>query len=102
MDFIFPRIRNYGTAVKPLAFLHAPKEYPRRVVDPPEFFAPPPKRPCGKAPWFLIKNPINRYLINSPMLPNMKKNADGSLTLSSSRIRPGRTRKAIGFLRPTT
>ena len=29
----------------------------------------------------LIKNPINRYLINSPMLPGMKKNADGSLTL---------------------
>ena len=29
----------------------------------------------------LIKNPINRYLINSPMLPDMKKNADGSLTL---------------------
>ena len=29
----------------------------------------------------LIKNPIDRYLINSPMLPNMKKNADGSLTL---------------------
>src|SRR5205823_8710619 len=29
----------------------------------------------------LIKNPINRYLINSPMLPNIKKNADGSLTL---------------------
>ncbi len=29
----------------------------------------------------LIKNPINRYLINSPMLPNMKKNEDGSLTL---------------------
>ena len=29
----------------------------------------------------LIQNPIDRYLINSPMLPNMKKNADGSLTL---------------------
>ncbi|WP_240051906.1 DUF1214 domain-containing protein [Pseudomonas arsenicoxydans] len=29
----------------------------------------------------LIENPINRYLINSPMLPSMKKNADGSLTL---------------------
>jgi hypothetical protein len=29
----------------------------------------------------LIENPINRYLINSPMLPKMKKNADGSLTL---------------------
>jgi hypothetical protein len=23
----------------------------------------------------LIENPINRYLINSPMLPGMKKNA---------------------------
>jgi len=30
---------------------------------------------------FLIKNPINRYLINSSMLPGMNKNADGSLTL---------------------
>ncbi len=29
----------------------------------------------------LIKNPINRYLLNSPMLPKMKTNADGSLTL---------------------
>jgi hypothetical protein len=29
----------------------------------------------------LIKNPINRYLINSPMLPNLKKNPDGSLTI---------------------
>ncbi len=29
----------------------------------------------------LIENPINRYLINSPMLPNLKKNDDGSLTI---------------------
>lgn len=29
----------------------------------------------------LIENPINRYLINSPMLPKMKKNKDGSLTI---------------------
>jgi len=27
-------------------------------------------------------DPINRYLINSPMLPGMEKNGDGSLTLS--------------------
>jgi hypothetical protein len=27
---------------------------------------------------FLVKNTINRYLINSPMLPAMKKDADGS------------------------
>ena len=29
----------------------------------------------------LIENPINRYLINSPMFLQMKKNKDGSLTL---------------------
>ena len=29
----------------------------------------------------LIENPINRYLINSPMLPDLKLGSDGSLTL---------------------
>ena len=38
----------------------------------------------------LIKNPINRYLINSPMLPGMKKNADGSLTLYIQKESPGK------------
>ena len=37
----------------------------------------------------LIENPINRYLINSPMLPGMKKNADGSLTLYIQNNSPG-------------
>jgi hypothetical protein len=37
----------------------------------------------------LIKNPINRYLINSPMLEGMKKNADGSLTLYVQNKSPG-------------
>ncbi|MCA9122265.1 MAG: DUF1254 domain-containing protein [Planctomycetaceae bacterium] len=37
----------------------------------------------------LIKNPINRYLINSPMLPEMKKNTDGSLTLYIQKDSPG-------------
>ncbi|WP_371916709.1 DUF1214 domain-containing protein [Pseudomonas sp. C9] len=37
----------------------------------------------------LIENPINRYLINSPMLPGMKKNADGSLTLYLQKNSPG-------------
>ena len=37
----------------------------------------------------LIKNPINRYLINSPMLPGMKKNDDGSLTLYIQKDSPG-------------
>jgi hypothetical protein len=37
----------------------------------------------------LIENPINRYLINSPMLPGMKKNPDGSLTLHLQKESPG-------------
>lgn len=42
----------------------------------------------------LIKNPINRYLINSPMLPDMKKNADGSLTLYIQKDSPGAGKEA--------
>ena len=37
----------------------------------------------------LIKNPINRYLINSPMLPDLKKNDDGSLTIYIQNKSPG-------------
>ena len=37
----------------------------------------------------LIENPINRYLINSPMLPRMKINADGSLTIFIQKDNPG-------------
>jgi hypothetical protein len=37
----------------------------------------------------LIENPINRYLINSPMLPDMKTNPDGSLTLYIQKDSPG-------------
>ena len=42
----------------------------------------------------LIKNPINRYLINAPMLPEMKKNADGSLTLHIQKDSPGADKEA--------
>jgi hypothetical protein len=42
----------------------------------------------------LIKNPLNRYLINSPMLPDMKKNADGSLTLYIQKDTPGADKEA--------
>ncbi len=42
----------------------------------------------------LIKNPINRYLINSPMLPDMKKNEDGSLTLHIQKDSPGADKEA--------
>jgi hypothetical protein len=42
----------------------------------------------------LIENPINRYLINSPMLPDMKKNEDGSLTLYIQKDSPGKEKEA--------
>jgi hypothetical protein len=42
----------------------------------------------------LIKNPINRYLINSPMLPKMKKNAEGSLTLYIQKDSPGKDKES--------
>ena len=37
----------------------------------------------------LIDNPINRYLINSPMLPDLKKNPDGGFTIYVSNKSPG-------------
>ena len=37
----------------------------------------------------LIENPIDRYLINSPMLPEMKISDDGSLTLYVQKDSPG-------------
>lgn len=37
----------------------------------------------------LVKNPINRYLINSPMLPGMKLGPDGSLTIYVQSTSPG-------------
>ena len=42
----------------------------------------------------LIANPINRYLINSPMLPSMKKNADGGVTIYVSKDDPGPDKQA--------
>ena len=42
----------------------------------------------------LIKNPIDRYLINSPMLPSMNKNSDGSLTLYIQKDSPGKDKEA--------
>jgi hypothetical protein len=42
----------------------------------------------------LIKNPINRYLINSPMLPGLKKNKDGSLTIYIQKKSPGKDKQA--------
>ena len=42
----------------------------------------------------LVKNPLDRYLINSPMEPKMKKNADGSLTLYIQKDSPGKDKES--------
>jgi len=38
---------------------------------------------------FLVANPINRYLINSPMLSGMKRDEDGGITLYIQKDNPG-------------
>jgi len=37
----------------------------------------------------LVQNPIDRYLINTPMLPKMKRNADGGITFYIQKDDPG-------------
>ena len=38
----------------------------------------------------LVANPLNRYLLNSPMLPSFKKDSDGGLTLYIQNESPGK------------
>jgi hypothetical protein len=42
----------------------------------------------------LVKNPINRYLINSPMLPHMKTDPDGGLTIYIQADSPGKDKES--------
>ncbi len=44
--------------------------------------------------FLLVANPINRYLINSPMLPALQRDPDGGLTLCIQHESPGRDREA--------
>jgi hypothetical protein len=42
----------------------------------------------------LVANPLNRYLINSPMLPQLKRDADGGLTLIVQNESPGKDKES--------
>lgn len=42
----------------------------------------------------LIENPLHRYLINSPMLPDMQTNEDGSLTIYIQKDSPGKDKES--------
>ncbi|WP_322058144.1 DUF1254 domain-containing protein [Paraburkholderia sp. J63] len=65
---------------------------------------PPGKLPPVKAFWsltlydlpssLLYANPLNRYLINSPMLPALKRDADGGITIYVQHESPGGERES--------
>ena len=42
----------------------------------------------------LVDNPIDRYLINSPMLPGLAKDADGGITIYLQHESPGKAKEA--------
>ena len=42
----------------------------------------------------LVANPINRYLINSPMLPELKKDAKGGVTIYIQNNSPGKDKES--------
>lgn len=42
----------------------------------------------------LVENPINRYLVNTSMVADMKKNADGSLTVYMQHESPGKDKES--------
>jgi ribosomal protein S18 acetylase RimI-like enzyme len=48
----------------------------------------------------LSENPINRYLVNSPMLLTLKKNADGSLTFYNQKDAPPAHKKSDWLAAP--
>ncbi len=41
----------------------------------------------------LVDNPIDRYLINSPMLPTLRKDADGGITIYVQHESPGKAKE---------
>jgi len=42
----------------------------------------------------LVENPLDRYLINSPMLPDLKRDADGGVTIHIQHESPGPDKEA--------
>lgn len=42
----------------------------------------------------LVDNPIDRYVINSPMLPKLRKDADGGITIYVQNASPGKAKES--------
>lgn len=90
---------NVDEALYPLLATDSDGEKPNSGVHRYTITFPADGLPPAKAFWsvtmydgktqLLIDNPLNRYLINAPMLPDLKRNADGSLTLYLQKDSPG-------------
>ena len=50
----------------------------------------------------LVENPINRYLINSPMLPDLKLDSAGGLTIYIQADSPGKDKEPNWLPAPKT
>jgi hypothetical protein len=48
----------------------------------------------------LINNPLNRYLLNSPLLPHQQQNPDSSLTIYLPKNSPGQDRESTWLPAP--
>ena len=48
----------------------------------------------------LVANPLNRYLINSPMLPDLRRDTDGGLTLYIQKDSPGKNKESNSLPAP--
>lgn len=48
----------------------------------------------GMPSYLLVANPLNRYLINSPMLPELKGDANGGLTIHVQYASPGKDKES--------
>ncbi len=49
---------------------------------------------CKMPKSLLVENPIDRYLLNSPMIPNFVKDQDGGITLYIQHESPGKAKEA--------
>jgi hypothetical protein len=48
----------------------------------------------GMPSYLLVANPLNRYVINSPMLPDLKGDANGGLTIHIQHASPGKDKES--------
>ena len=91
-------------AIYPLYFVDSDGQKPDASRNNYSLRFPPDRLPPVNAFWsltmyelpasLLVANPINRYLINSTMLPGLKRDPDGGLTLDIRSESPGKDRES--------